>query len=110
MDEVVGWAYPGTGVGDGEWPMRTGIGLLERGGMGLLEPPLGGGEGILGAFSSSLLNDGRPSLSLLIVPVGACAVFMLEYGLNLLFLSLSGVPSRSFTLSKLVRFPTSSYA
>ena len=37
---------------------------------------------------------------------------MLEYGLNLLFfsLSLSGVPSLDLTLSRLVRLPTSSYA
>lgn len=37
---------------------------------------------------------------------------MLEYGLNLLFfsLSLSGVPSLGATLSKLPRFPTSPYA
>lgn len=42
---------------------------------------------------SSFESMGRPLLSFLIVPVGACAVFILEYGLNLLFFSLSGVCS-----------------
>lgn len=52
----------------------------------------------------------------LIVPVGACAVFMLEYGRNLLFsfltfsTSLSGVFSLPRRLSMLSRFPNSSYA
>jgi hypothetical protein len=50
----------------------------------------------------------------LIVPVGACAVFMLEYGRNLLFgffsTSLSGVFSFPLRLSELPRFPNSSYA
>ena len=69
---------------------------------------LGGGSGILNALSS-FVGVGWPLLSLLIVPVGAWAVFMLEYGLNLFFFSLSGVPSLSFTLSKLDRL-LSSYA
>jgi hypothetical protein len=48
------------------------------------------------------------------VPVGACAVFILEYGLNLLFslralsLSLSGVTS--LLPSRLPRGPSFSYA
>lgn len=54
------------------------------GGRGLLEPGLGGGAGTLGAVSSCIWT-GRPSLSFLREPVGACAVFMLENGLNLLF-------------------------
>lgn len=59
---------------------------------------------------------GAPDACFLMVPVGAWAVFMLEYGRNLLFSffafskSLSGVPSLPFTLSMLSRFPNSSYA
>jgi hypothetical protein len=82
--------------------------LVGMGAKGLLDPRLEGRSGIRAVLSSST-GTGRPLPSLLIVPVGACAVFMLEYGLNLFFFSLSGVLSLSFTFSKLALFP-SSYA
>ena len=101
IDDAVGCAYPGTGVGEAD-----GAG---RGGRGLLEPPLGGGAGTLKGFSS-WTGVGRPLLSRFIVPVGACMVLMLEYGLGLFFFSLSGVASLSPRLSRLARLPISSYA
>ena len=103
MGAAGGGPYPGVGVGEAEGTILVdGIGLTAR------EPPLGGGDGTLNVFTC-FGAVARP-VSFLIVPVGAWAVFMLEYGLNLPFLSLSGVPSLSFTSSKLARLPTASYA
>lgn len=70
--------------------LGTRDGLLER-------PPLGGGAGICGCCT--VVAGNIPLCCFFKVLVGACAVFMLEYGRNLLFglcfsLSPSGVPSR----------------
>lgn len=71
----------GVGVGEAEAPalaIGSGLGSLDA----RLEcPPLGGGAGILG--SSSFSETELPCFFTLLA--GACAVFMLEYGLNVLF-------------------------
>lgn len=93
----------GVGVGECEG------GLSDPAG-GILDPLLEGNGGTLAG--SACFSGLDCPLCCRKLPVGVCAVFMLEYGLNLLFfsLSLSGVASLDATFSRLPLLPTSPYA